>query len=248
MLPKPVAALPGDLVEGATVLADRDALLPLLPRGGTVVEVGVALGTFSRKVIDACQPALFVAIDNFRLHELSEFWGQPPSHYFGAKTHAAWYRDQFAVEIASGRARIIEGDSAAGMDQLADASVDVFYIDADHTYEGITRDLAVAIRKIKPDGWLVINDYVLVDALGAAEPYGVIYATNEFMLRHRWAMQYLALQTNMYCDVVLRPADLAPPLRGRLAALEYENTVLRNSTSWRVTAPLRSFARLFGRP
>ena len=87
MLPTPTPPLPSELVEGASLLADRDAILPLLPRGGRVVEVGVALGTFSRQLIEVCRPAEFVAVDDFRLPELPVFWGHPPAHYFGARTH-----------------------------------------------------------------------------------------------------------------------------------------------------------------
>jgi SAM-dependent methyltransferase len=243
MLPAPVPALPPEFVESACLLANRDRILPLLPRGGQIVEVGVALGQFSRKLIDACAPACFTAIDSFRLHELPSFWGHPPSHYFGIATHADWYATAFAAEIAANRMRILEGDSAGEMEKLADASIDVFYIDADHNYDAVKRDLEVAARKLRPDGWLIVNDYILVDGLGASQPYGVIYATNEFMLSHGFAMQYLALQTNMYCDVVLRRAGRVPDLHARLTALESENALLRNSTSWRVTAPFRAVAQ-----
>ena len=242
MLPDPVPRLPGELVENATVLADRDALLPLLPRGGVVVEVGVGLGDFSAKLIEACRPAEFIAIDTFRLHELPLFWGRPPSDIFGDRTHGAWYRDRFG----SASVRILEGPSHAQMLQLSDEAADVIYIDADHTRPGVAADLAVAARKIKPDGWLVINDYILVDQLGATEPYGVIYATNEFMLEHRWAMQYLTLHSHMYCDVVLRRADLvasARSLRSENDRLRDEVDALRRSTSWRLTAPLRALRR-----
>jgi hypothetical protein len=245
-LPTPVPDLPPDLVEGAMLLPDRSAILPLLPRGGMVVEVGVAIGTFSRQVLDACRPAQFVAVDMFRLHELPEFWGKPPAEYFGGRTHREWYEAQFGAEIAAGRMRVLEGDSAAQLETLPDASVDIFYIDADHTLPAVRRDLEVAERKIRPDGWMVINDYILVDQLGAQEPYGVIYATHEFMRAQGWAMHYLALQTSMFCDVVLRRADQPRPGRARIAALEEQVAALRASTSWRVTAPLRAAARLLG--
>ena len=249
-LPAPVPALPARLVNGAMVLPDRDAFLPLLPKNLVICEVGVGLGGFSRSMNAVCQPRHFIAIDNFRLHELPEFWGHPPAHWFGAKSHADWYRDSFAAEIQAGRMSVIEAGSHLGMEQLEDASVDVFYIDGDHGHEAVRRDLAVAARKIKPDGYLWINDYILVDQLGSDTPYGVIYATNEFMIARDWVMQYFAFQTSMFCDVVLRRADHWRPSdsgAAEMARLKAENYSLRKhndmllaSTSWRITSPLRA--------
>lgn len=257
-LPEPVPSLPGELVRGGTLLPGRDAMLELLPRVATLVEVGVGLGGFSRQLIDHCRPAQFIAIDNFRLHGLPSLWGRPPAEHFGGKTHLAWYRDLFAREIGDGRMRVLEGDSAEQMELLSDASVDFFYIDADHAYGPVKRDLNVAVRKVKPDGWIVVNDYVLIDQLGAEEAYGVIYATHEFMLEHHWAMQYLTLQPNMFCDVVLRRRDVVDArlatmevenahLRRELAALRNDIAALRNSRSWRISAPIRAAGRLLGR-
>lgn len=257
-LPAPVPSLPGELVRGGRLLPGRDALLELLPREATVVEVGVALGGFSRPLIDFCRPAQFIAIDSFRLHELPSLWGRPPPEHFGGKTHLAWYRDLFAADIDAGRMQALEGDSGEQMEWLPDASVDVFYIDADHAYAPVRRDLAVAVRKIKPDGWMIVNDYVLIDQLGAEQAYGVIYATHEFMLEHHWAIQYLTLQPNMFCDVVLRRPEF---IDARLATMEVENAHLRrevralrseiaalqNSGSWRMSYPIRAVGRLLGR-
>lgn len=257
-LPGPVPPLPADLVERARLLPNRDAILPLLPQNRTIAEIGVALGGFSRMLLDCCQPAQFIAIDTFGLHELPMFWGRPPTEYFGDKTHLAWFQDTFAHEIGDGIMRVLQGDSAEQIENLPDAGIDIFYIDADHSYASVKRDLDVVIRKIKPDGWLVINDYILIDQLGVQAPYGVIYATNEFMLEHRWAMQYFALQSHMFCDVVLRPCELVgaqltanevenTKLRAEIAGLRNEIAGLRNSTSWRISWPIRAVGQLFGR-
>lgn len=208
--PTPVPELPADLVNGAIVLRNREAVLPLLPRDAVICEVGVGLGSFSRKMIEICQPRHFIAIDNFKVHEQPELWGKPTSHWFDGKTHGDFYRGSFAVEIGTGMVTVIEAESDVGIAQLDDASVDVFYIDGDHSYEAVRRDLAVAARKVRSDGYLVLNDYILVDGLGANVPYGVIYAAHEFMIQQNWAMQFFALQTCMFCDIVLRRADCLP--------------------------------------
>jgi hypothetical protein len=251
-LPPPVPPLPPHLIAGATLLSDRNAILPLLPKGKVIAEVGVAVGDFSARLMSVCEPARFIAIDTFDLHKLPLFWGRPPAAWFGAQTHGAWYRAHFAKACPD--VRVLEGDSAAMIAALEDASVDIFYLDADHAYAAVQRDLAALLPKVRPDGYVILNDYILIDQLRAEQPYGVIYAAHQFMLEHGWAMQYFALQTNMFCDVVLRRAELVTPLGTRLAALQQENValrreaeLLRGSTSWRLTAPLRAAARMLRR-
>jgi hypothetical protein len=93
------------------------------------------------------------------------------------------------------------GDSAEQIATLDDQSVDIFYVDADHSYAGATRDLAAIKPKIRADGLIIMNDYIMRDLGGE---YGVIHATNEFMIAENWEMIYFALEQNMFCDVVLR--------------------------------------------
>ncbi len=246
-LPPEALRLPDRLLQGASVLPDREAILPLLPKGRVFAEVGVALGGFSRLVRSLCEPSLFVAIDEFRLHELSTLWGQPTEVLFGGKSHLDFYQAEFADTIATGGMRVLEGDSAACLERLDDASIDIIYVDADHRYEFVRRDLAVARRKVRADGWIIVNDYLMVTELGATISYGVVHATHEFMLEHDWGMQYLALQTRMFCDVALRPSHMLPNLATENEALRAEVALLRGSTSWRVTRPLRAASRLLGR-
>lgn len=195
--------LPDHLLANARVVANRLAALPLWPKNAVIAEIGVGLGQFSRPVLDVCKPTRFLAIDLFDLHELPVLWGRPTDATFGGLTHEAHYRKQFAAEISAGLMQVHRGESAASLAALPDRSVDVFYVDADHRYEGVRRDLEALLPKVKPDGWIVLNDYIPADTF-SNEPYGVIQAGNEFMIAHGWEMAYLALAPMMYCDVGLR--------------------------------------------
>lgn len=254
--------LPGALLARGRLLPDRDAILPLLPKSRTIVEVGVALGGFSRKLIDIAEPARFIAIDSFRIHEYPMLWGRPTAEIFGGQSHGDHYRTEFADVIASGRMQVLESDSAPALDRLADHSVDIVYVDADHTYDAVSRELSIIRHKIRDDGWIIMNDYTMADLVGQMEPYGVIHATNAFMLAEGWEMTFFAMHNFMYCDVVLRklPPDRAAAFRSGYVeasgdrspdALEQENAALRQdvaalnaSTSWRATAPLRAVSGL----
>ena len=66
------------------------------------------------------------------------------------------------------------------------------YIDADHSYEGVKRDIQAGISKVKHDGFLVFNDYTYWSPAECL-PYGVIQAVNELCLEGEWEMIYFAL-------------------------------------------------------
>jgi hypothetical protein len=243
--------IPHELLRNACVLPDRWAGIAMWPTDAVVVEVGVALGVFSQAIIERCRPSKFIAIDRFDLHELESVWGVPTAEHFGGRTHKAFYCDRFAGQIAAGQVEVIEGDSSAAIASLPDQSVDVFYVDADHRYDGVRLDLEALLPKVKPHGWIVMNDYVPADTF-SDEPLGVIQATNEFMAREGWEMAYFALAPIMYCDVGLRRTGQPKPaypserprerllrLEQRAADLESALEATHRSTSWRITAPLR---------
>ena len=255
ILPPEAPRIPQHLLDHATLLSDRMSMLPLLPRGAVFVEVGVGLGDFSQAILSVCEPASFLAIDRFDLHELPELWGQPTGLLFGGRSHGEAYRQRFAAEMGTGRLRVLAGDSHERLEGLQDGSVDVIYIDADHREEAVRRDLAAARPKLRDGGWIIVNDYLMVAALGDAIPYGVVNATNAFMIEHQWGARYFALQTRMFCDVALRQHRVlreagpsAEALADECGRLRAEVQALRRSGCWRATAPLRALSRLTGRP
>jgi hypothetical protein len=237
MSPYPaVATLPAELLANAQILPNRAALLAHLPRGKTIAEIGVGLGSFSRSAIQHAAPRHFIAIDLFALHRQPSLWGQPSAEIFGGASHLAFYTNRFAAEIAAGMMTVAAGDSAAEIARLGDKTLDIVYLDADHTYQGVKRDLAALRPKLADHAWLILNDYIMHDS---QNPYGVIQATHEFMIEHGWEMQFFCLEPSMFCDVVLRPRGCAVPLRAQLEQLGAEIAMLRASRSWRWTAPLR---------
>jgi hypothetical protein len=261
--------IPEHLLANARVIADRWQGLHLWPKDAVVAEVGVALGDFTDNILNWARPRRFIAIDRFDLHEIPMLWGRPTREIFSGGTHLDFYKARFAQQIEAGGFEVIQGDSAPSIDSLADESVDVFYVDADHLYEGVRKDLVALRPKVKPDGWIIMNDYIPEDTFGR-ETMGVIQATNEFMVEHGWEMAYLALAPMMYCDVGLRKlgagavewnlmlpnygaqvADFqarAAEAEQRAAKAEAELAAAYASKSWQVTAPLRGLSRIFHRP
>jgi hypothetical protein len=169
-------------LDGAKLYADRYHLLDALPKNAVVAEVGTDRGDFARKILEVADPAMLhvLELDVSRIN---------PDNLSGA--------------IAQGRCQLHAGDSAANLGKLPDASLDWIYIDADHYYEGVKRDIAAALPKVKPGGLMVFNDYT-VWSTTSMRHCGVARAANEAALAGNWTMVGFAFQTTMYCDAAFR--------------------------------------------
>ncbi len=189
-------------VEGATLFSDRFNALKALNRGGHVAEIGVALGTFSEAIMDTLSPAHFDAFDIFRMHEMGSFWGQPTSQLLSGLTHRQFYERRFSDSIESGRMSVYEGDGASMLSLMPDNTYDVIYIDARHSFEYVLKDAEVSAQKLKIDGVLVFNDYIMYDHLAGHE-YGVVAVVNDFCVNRGWRVFYFALQPQMFCDIAI---------------------------------------------
>jgi len=100
------------------------------------------------------------------------------------------------------RITLLAGDSGDCLGELPVGSIDVVYIDADHSYAAVRRDIAAALPRLKPDGVLIFNDYTVWSPRSMYH-CGVARAVNELCLSSNWRLRYLAMQPMMYNDVML---------------------------------------------
>lgn len=68
-------------------------------------------------------------------------------------------KKKFKKEVASARCVIHHCDSDQFAARVPDASIDVIYIDGDHTYEQVKKDIHLYHQKLKHDGYLCGHDY-----------------------------------------------------------------------------------------
>jgi Methyltransferase domain len=195
-------SLPPHLLTNAIVLADRVKALDRLPKGGVVIEVGVGYGAFSQKLLDKLQPSRFIAIDTFAITPDSEPWKQTHLKDSGL-THLDFYTNRFQAYIDSAKMEIKRGLSWEVLAQLPDTSVDYIYVDADHSYESVVKDIDALLSKLKPGAIIQFNDYTHFDQDGLM-PFGVPKAVNEFMIREGFEMLYFCLHPDGFHDVVVR--------------------------------------------
>lgn len=164
------------------IVADRTVLLERLPKGGIVAEVGTLHGEFSREILRIIEPQELHLID----HEIQ-----------------SRVREMAEDPFVRTRLRVHEADSVEALESFPDRYFDWIYVDAQHSYEGVKRDIDAARRKVKADGLLIFNDYTIWSYV-EMEPYGVVAAVNELCVEDDWKLMYLALPCHMYCDVAVR--------------------------------------------
>jgi hypothetical protein len=194
--------LPAHLLTNSRLCANRYEVLKKLPCGGTAVEVGVAYGDFTRHILEILKPDLFIGIDTFGITAGDEPWGrqtlkdQQCSHY-------DYYNSQFREYIKEGKMILKKGLSWEMLKQLPDDSIDYIYVDADHSYESVSKEIYVLKSKMKTQGIIQFNDYTYFDQ-NALLPYGVPKAVHEFMIQENYEMLYLCLHPQGFYDVVVR--------------------------------------------
>jgi acetyltransferase-like isoleucine patch superfamily enzyme/tetratricopeptide (TPR) repeat protein len=173
-------------LKNSRIVPNREEILKLMPQGGVCAEVGTQTGGFAKLILAHLKPTKL--------------------HIFDID-FTPFDRPAFAPLIQDGIVELYKGDSSSCLGQQPDHSFDFIYIDGDHAYEGVRKDLAAAGQKIKPDGWIVCNDYTLYSPLEKIQ-YGVYRAVNEFCWEQGFEIVFLGLHPWGYHDVALRRMPL----------------------------------------
>ena len=153
-------------IKNCRLIENRLVLIERMKRGGVVCEAGTAFGSFAKEIVQRTSPRTFHIIDR----DMSSF----DSLYFSDL-------------VKDGSVVLHEDDSSRALMSFPDKYFDWIYIDADHRYEGVLKDIEAAQRKVKERGFLIINDYTTWSPR-EAEKYGVMKAVNEFCIREGWEL------------------------------------------------------------
>jgi len=209
-LPKSSASLPDELLKNAKLVSRKHAILSDLPKGKVFAEVGVALGDYTKSIFDACAPQKLYAFDHFAMHRAPKLQGKPAKSHFGDKTHEEFYRDKFGKQFQEGVLEIYPGESLVRLAELPDHSIDALYLSSCQSYAETRDHLELVKDKIAPAGTVIVNNYIFFDHL-KSNFYGVVQATNEFMIENGWEMTHFALSPQMFCNVAIRPQSHSIP-------------------------------------
>jgi hypothetical protein len=191
-------------VADAKLFARRQDLVEYLApqlRGGIIAEIGVLFGDFSDFMIRAIEPQLFVAIDSFGMHKVSLFWGgKTSSERFNGMTHREFFEKRFSERGA--QVRCEEGDSYDALSKYPDKTFDMIYVDAGHDYNSVQKDADLSKKKLKADGILIFNDYIIYNHF-EDNYYGIVPVVNDLVVNQGFEVRGFALQKQMACDIAI---------------------------------------------
>lgn len=123
-----------------------------LPRLNTVLEVGSHRGVSTETFCHFADHVICV------------------DHWYGTQRAKREYDARFADNLQVSYLRLYSSQASS---LVADASLDLVYLDADHSYEAVTADIKAWMPKIKSGGWISGHDYL------EAWWSGVIAAVND---------------------------------------------------------------------
>ena len=131
----------------------------ICPEATKGAEIGVWRGKTSLALLQRLPRLELVMVDPWEVPEKGDSYydSDKTSRYDKEKFDQAY---QQVKEKVQARNAIIERmTSCEASQKYDDYSFDFVFIDGDHSYEGVKRDIHLWKPKVKPGGWLIGHDY-----------------------------------------------------------------------------------------
>jgi FkbM family methyltransferase len=164
---------------------DLASLVNQLYPNGIGVEIGVLRGEYSKLILERWNNGTLYLIDTWRhLSKYIDMNGQDDQYHYDCMVKTAEN-----IKPWQHRAHMIRMDSSLSADMFPDEYFDFIYIDADHSYEGVVKDIEAWWPKIKKGGLFCGDDYIpdngdiwliVDDKQTYAGKFGVRHAVTEF--------------------------------------------------------------------
>jgi FkbM family methyltransferase len=169
---------------------DLAALVNDLYPNGVGVEIGVLRGEYSKLILERWHGGQLYLVDAWRhLDNYIDMNGQDDKYHYDCLIKTCEN-----IKPWQHRAHIVRMDSVASANMFPDEYFDFVYIDADHSYEGVVRDMKAWWPKVKKGGLFCGDDYIPDDGdiwltIEGQPPvyagkFGVRKAVNEFMAKN----------------------------------------------------------------
>lgn len=164
------------------IIKTRNDLLDLLPKNLKIAELGIFKAEFSEIILEKMNPSELFLVDIFPTEMMS---GDKDGNNIVNVNLEKMY-DQIVDKFRSNEVvKVIKSYTTDFLNTLEDEYLDVVYIDADHSYDGVKKDLELSFKKVKTGGIIMGHDYT-----NAMFP-GVVSAVDEFCKKYNLSVDYL---------------------------------------------------------
>lgn len=138
---------------------NRVRMLEQMPKGGRCAEIGVWNGGFSGVILDVTAPSELVLIDPWDLlsDQSSGEWTHK-KHEDHSEMNRMYENVRSNYEHLP-QISIRKGFSADVLSSFPDGYFDWIYIDGNHLYEFVRKDVELGFRKVKPGGIIAGDDF-----------------------------------------------------------------------------------------
>lgn len=140
----------------------RWRLLETLPKGAVGAEVGVHLGDYSETILAIARPSKLYLIDPWKYETGEDYktaWYGGASEKDELDARYESVKTRFAAKIASGQVEVLRQDSESALSGFKDGELDFVYIDGNHLYDFVKKDLELSLKKVRPGGFITGDDY-----------------------------------------------------------------------------------------
>ena len=136
---------------------NRRIILEKMPQNAICAEIGVWDGGFSEVIIEVTSPKVLHLIDPWL------FQPEYKNSAFGRKPHEYLMDDKFASVSKlfkdNKHVKIHKAFSSDALETFEDDYLDWVYIDGNHNYDIVSKDLEICRQKVKPNGIISGDDY-----------------------------------------------------------------------------------------
>lgn len=148
----------------------------LIKRNGfqSIVELGIWRGATMEPLLELNPDISYVGIDLYAPQPDGECETYLPDDNGHEWDHETYYENALRIAAVHPNAKVIRQYTTAPevLESIPDGSIDLVFIDADHSYNGVRADIDEWLTKVRPGGIICGHDY-------CDDFPGVIEAVNE---------------------------------------------------------------------